>query len=137
MRWMSLDIGQKRIGVAISDESETFAFPLTVIERTRVVEDVKAVLALVVEHDVAGLVVGEPLELSGAAGAAVLRTRAFTDALTAVYDGEVVFVDERFSTAEAERMLVSADASRARRRQVVDKVAAAVILQQYLERKKS
>lgn len=137
MRWLGLDIGQKRIGVALSDEAEMFAFPLTVIQRTTLAADVAAVLALIAEHGVTGVAVGEPLELSGRAGAAVRRTRTFTDALAGRFGGELIFVDERFSTAEAERVLLSADASRARRRQVVDKLAAAVILQQHLERKKA
>ncbi|MBU1068035.1 Holliday junction resolvase RuvX [Myxococcota bacterium] len=137
MRWLGLDIGQKRIGVAVSDEAEMFAFPLTVIQRTSLGADVKAVLALIAEHGVAGVVVGEPLEMSGKVGAAVLRTRVFTDALRLQYGGELIFVDERFSTVEAERVLLSADTSRARRKQVVDKVAASVILQQHLERKKA
>ncbi len=114
-----------------------FAFPLTVIQRTSLAADVKAVLALIAEHGVGGVVCGEPLEMSGKVGAAVLRTRVFTDALRQQYGGELIFVDERFSTVEAERVLLSADTSRARRKQVVDKVAASVILQQHLERKKA
>jgi putative Holliday junction resolvase len=137
MRWLGLDVGQKRIGVAISDEAEMFAFPLTVIQRTSLAADVKAVLALIAEHGVGGVVCGEPLEMSGKVGAAVLRTRVFTDALRQQYGGELIFVDERFSTVEAQRVLLSADTSRARRKQVVDKVAASVILQQHLERKKA
>jgi putative Holliday junction resolvase len=121
----------------VSDEAEMFAFPLTVISRTSLAADVKAVLALIAEHGVGGVVVGDPLEMSGKAGAAVLRTRVFTDALRLQYAGEMVFVDERFSTVEAQRVLLSADTSRARRKQVVDKVAASVILQQHLERKKT
>lgn len=114
-----------------------FAFPLTVIARTSLAADVAAVLRLMTEHGAEGVVVGEPLELSGKVGAAVLRTRVFTDALRKSYAGELIFVDERFSTVEAERILLSADTSRARRRQVVDKMAAALILQQHLERKKA
>ncbi len=114
-----------------------FAFPLTVVHRTSLAADVAAVLRLMAEHGATGLVVGEPLEMSGKVGAAVLRTRTFTDALRKKFSGELIFVDERFSTVEAERVLLSADTSRARRRQVVDKVAAAVILQQYLERKRA
>ncbi len=135
MKWLGLDIGEKRIGVAVSDEDEKFAFPLMVLERRSLALDVQAVLDLVLTHDVRGIVVGLPLELSGESGSAVHRTQRFVTALTQRFSGELILEDERFSTTTAERVLLEADTSRKRRKEVVDKLAASVILQQYLERK--
>ena len=137
MRWMGLDIGEKRIGVAVSDEDARFAFPLCVLNRSLLDDDVLHVVQLAAKQQAGGIVVGEPLDLSGRAGPAVRRVRTFADALRRHWSGPLEFVDERFSTAEAQRVLLAADASRARRRQVVDKMAAALILQHFLEREAS
>ncbi len=137
MRWMGLDIGEKRIGVAISDEDGRIAFPLRVLERTVPEADAALLARWAAEERADGIVVGEPFDLSGRAGPAVRRVRAFADVLRRHWSGPLEFIDERFSTAEAQRILLAADASRARRRQVVDKMAAALILQHFLEREAS
>lgn len=134
MRWMGLDIGEKRIGVAISDEDARIAFPVCVLQYHSLPDVVVQVAQLATQRQVGGIVVGEPLDLSGHAGTAVRRVQRFVDALRHHWSGPVQFIDERFSTAEAHRILLDADTSRARRRQVVDKMAATLILQHFLER---
>lgn len=135
MRALGLDVGSKTIGVALADELGLAAHPLTVIARRGTAADVDAVLALVAEHAVSDVVVGLPYELSGAVGHRARRVRVFSDALAARL-GEAAALhewDERFSTTAVERVLIDADLSRKRRKQVVDKQAAAFILQGWLD----
>ncbi|HVV81624.1 MAG TPA: Holliday junction resolvase RuvX [Kofleriaceae bacterium] len=134
MRALGLDVGMKTIGVAISDELGLAAHPLSVIARAGTAPDVAAVAAICREREVGALVVGMPYELSGAVGPRARRVQVFVDALRAALPGlECHLEDERFTTAAAERVLLAADVSRARRKQVIDKQAAAVILQGWLD----
>lgn len=135
MRALGLDVGSKTIGVAVSDELGLAAHPVQVLRRQGTAADVAAVQRLVAERDVADVVVGLPLELSGAVGRRAVRVRIFIAALRESM-GEQVPVhewDERFSTAAVERVLIDADLSRRRRKEVVDKQAAAYILQGWLD----
>lgn len=135
-RAMGLDVGMKTIGVALSDALGLAAHPVEVIERAGMESDVARVLALIDEHEVDAAVVGLPLELSGRAGRRASRVRAFIEALRArLGDRELELHewDERFSTVGAERALLEADLSRRRRKQVIDKQAAAYILQGWLD----
>lgn len=135
MRALGLDIGSKTIGVALTDEALIAAHPLTVLARVGSSGDSAAVLALCVEHAVTDVVVGMPYELSGRIG---LRAKRVQD-LIAVLRGALPQTismheqDERFSTAEAQRVLVEADVSRQKRKQVIDQQAAALILQGWLD----
>ncbi len=135
MRALGLDIGSKTIGVALTDEAEIAAHPLTVLARVGNSGDVAAVVALCVEHAVTDVVVGMPYELSGRIG---LRAKRVQD-LIAVLRGALPQAiamheqDERFSTAEAQRVLVEADVSRQKRKEVIDQQAAALILQGWLD----
>jgi putative pre-16S rRNA nuclease len=135
MRALGLDIGSKTIGVALTDEAEIAAHPLTVLARVGNSGDSAAVLALCVEHAVTDVVVGMPYELSGRIG---LRAKRVQD-LIAVLRGALPQTiamheqDERFSTAEAQRVLVEADVSRQKRKEVIDQQAAALILQGWLD----
>ena len=135
MRALGLDVGSKTIGVAISDELALAAHPDHVIARAGTAADVSTVVALVRARDVAAVVVGLPYELSGAIGPRAKRVRVFTDALRAALPAGVELheQDERFTTALAERVLIEADVSRARRKDVIDKQAAAIILQGWLD----
>ena len=135
MRALGLDVGQARIGVALTDEAEIAAHPLAVIERRGTDTDVSAIQTLVVNHDVTDIVIGLPYELSGKAGHRARRVRDFAKALRAALPPAVKLheQDERFTTAEAERVLIDADLSRGRRRQVIDQQAAALILQAWLD----
>lgn len=131
---MALDIGEKRIGVAISDELGITALPVTVIERGRSVKaDLRAVEQLVQEHDVSKVVVGIPIMLDGTPGVQAGKVRAFAEKLARRLRVSVVEWDERMTTLEAEKALIAADRSRAERKKVIDKLAATLILQSYLD----
>ncbi len=135
VRALGLDVGSKTIGVALTDEVGIAAHPLTVLARVGNSGDSAAILALCVAHSVTDVVVGIPYELSGRIG---LRAKRVGDLVTAV---RVVLPpaisiheqDERFSTAEAERVLIEADLSRQKRKDVIDQQAAALILQGWLD----
>jgi putative Holliday junction resolvase len=134
VRAIGLDVGMKTIGVALSDELGLAAHPLAVIARAGTAADVAAVVALHRTHQAGPIVIGMPYELSGAIGARAKRVQVFVDALRAALPGvECHLEDERFTTAAAERVLLAGDVSRARRKQVIDKQAAAVILQGWLD----
>lgn len=133
-RLMGLDVGTKTIGLALSDLSRMIASGLDTIRRTKFKEDARQLLEYVQRHQVCGLVVGLPLNLDGSAGPRVQSTLAFMRNLAQLTDLPMLAWDERLTTAEAERMLIEADASRRRRAEVIDKVAATIILQGALDR---
>lgn len=135
MRAVGLDVGMRTIGVAVSDELGLAAHPDRVLARRGTAADVAAVVELVAARGAAAVVVGVPYELSGAIGPRARRVRVFTHALRAALPAAVELheQDERFTTALAERVLIEADLSRARRKDVIDKQAAAVILQGWLD----
>ena len=134
-RVIGIDLGSKTIGLALSDTTWTIASPLETIRRGRFAVDVQALLALMDRHGVGAGVLGLPIALDGRDGPRTQASRAFARNLLAVRDVPIAFWDERLSTAAVERMLIrEIDASRARRAQVVDKLAAAYILQGALDR---
>jgi putative Holliday junction resolvase len=134
---MALDVGAKRIGVAIADPSGAFAMPVGTIERTNLDADLARVAELVEAYDVEDLVVGDPVSLSGQRGVASEKMDRFVDRLTRVFRGTIHRVDERLTTAQATKSLIAADVSRKRRKQVVDKMAAALILETFLGRRRN
>lgn len=138
MRALGLDVGSKTIGVAVSDELGFAAHPETVIARAGTRADVVTLVALAAKHEVSAVVIGIPYELSGREGPRAKRVRVLLDALRAALPPAIAIheEDERFSTVTAERVLLEADLSRARRKQVIDKQAAAVILQGWLDRRR-
>ena len=135
MRALGLDIGQKTIGVAMTDEAAIAAHPLQVIQRLGTAHDVSTIQTLVENHDITDVVIGMPFELSGKVGHRARRVQEFANALRAKLPDAVKLheQDERFSTAEAERVLIEADVSRAKRKDVIDQQAAAIILQGWLD----
>lgn len=135
MSVLALDVGTKRIGVAVADPGGTFALPVTVIERTNVRDDLARISELIQEYAVDELVVGDPVRLSGERGIAAEKIDRFVEQLAKVYSGKIVRVDERMTTAQATKTLIGADMRRAKRKTVVDKVAAALILETYLARR--
>ena len=139
VRAMGLDVGMKTIGIAVSDELGLAAHPVITLERSGTRPDVARLVALVAEREVADVVVGMPFELSGVEGRRAKRVRVLIDALRAALDEAIPIHewDERFSTVAVERVLIDADLSRARRKQVVDKQAAAFILQGWLDGRRS
>jgi putative Holliday junction resolvase len=132
MRVLGLDVGAKTIGIALSDETGLLATPLDTLARQGTAPDAAAVATLAQEHQVEQVIVGMPYEMDGTLGPRARRVQVLIDALTAA-GLRVDTWDERFSTVAAERVLLEADLSRARRKQVVDKVAAAYILQGWLD----
>ncbi len=137
MRTLALDLGSRRIGVAVSDPSGTLATPHVVLERAAEQGlDHDAVAALVAEVGAERVVVGLPLSLDGSAGPAVRLVRAEVETLAARLTVPVEYHDERFSTVSANRALVAAGVKAPARRRMVDKVAAAVLLQSWLDQRR-
>ncbi|TMB17463.1 MAG: Holliday junction resolvase RuvX [Deltaproteobacteria bacterium] len=134
MRIAALDVGEARIGVAVSDELGITAQGVGVIRRVGGRRDLEALAALLAPYTPARLVVGLPLDMRGTEGPAAARVRAFAERAAAHLALPLEFWDERLTTVAAERVLLEADVSRRRRREVVDKVAATLILEGYLAR---
>jgi len=132
-RLFGLDLGSKTIGLALSDVSRTIASPFDTIRRKKFTKDVELLLEYAEKNGVGGLVVGLPLNLDGSEGPRVQSTRAFVRNLVALTDLHISYWDERLSTAAVERTLLAFDASRKRRGEVIDKMAAAYILQGALD----
>jgi putative Holliday junction resolvase len=133
VRWLGLDVGEKTIGLAISDEGEVVATPLRTLARNGGKRDIEAVAAVVAETEAGALLVGLPLDLSGREGEAARRVRQLAEQLERHLGCPVRYWDERFSTVEAERVLLEANMRRRRRKQVIDHVAASIILQGFLD----
>ncbi|MEZ5840152.1 MAG: Holliday junction resolvase RuvX [Hyphomicrobiales bacterium] len=136
-RLIGLDLGDKTIGLALSDVARMIASPLETIRRSKFRPDVEHLLALAGREGVGGLVIGLPLNMDGTEGPRVQSTRAFARNLAPLTGLPMLFWDERLSTAAVTRTLIEADRSRARRAELVDKLAAAYILQGALDRLRS
>ena len=133
-RLLGLDVGTKTIGLALSDVMRQIATPLETIRRTKFKADAARLLALAKEHGAGGLVIGLPINLDGSEGPRAQSSRAFARNLGQLTDLPMSLWDERLSTAAAERALLEADTSRKRRAELIDKLAAAYILQGALDR---
>ncbi|MFN3261861.1 MAG: Holliday junction resolvase RuvX [Pikeienuella sp.] len=129
-----LDLGEKTIGVAISDTRRSVASPAETIRRTKFGVDAAALLALAAGREAAGFILGLPRNMDGSEGPRCQSTRSFARNLSRLTDLPIAFWDERLSTVAVERTLIAADASRRRRAELVDKLAAAYILQGALDR---
>jgi putative Holliday junction resolvase len=133
IRILGLDLGEKRIGVALSDALGFTAQGLTVLHRESLERDLEKVVALVQEHAVQEIVIGLPRHLDGRLGTGAAEVLAWAEALKERCHLPVHTVDERLTTMQAERVLLAADLSRRKRRQVIDKMAAGLILQVFLD----
>jgi putative Holliday junction resolvase len=134
-RTLGIDLGDVRIGLALSDLLGVTAQPAGVLVRKNAKADLAALVQLVETHDAVRVVIGLPLLLSGEAGTRARDAEAFATALRAMLPGVAVDLwDERLTTKEAERTLIAADVSRKARRRVVDSLAAVLILQNYMDR---
>jgi putative holliday junction resolvase len=133
-RLMGIDLGTKTIGLALSDVERRIATPLETIKRVKFTPDVQQIKALAERYDVGGLVFGLPLNMDGSEGPRSQATRAFVRNLKPLLPLPILFWDERLSTVVVTRTLLDADASRAKRADAVDKMAAAYILQGALDR---
>jgi putative Holliday junction resolvase len=133
-RVLAVDVGTRRIGVAVSDPTGTVASPLATVPRRTPAEDAKALAALAAEQDATTVVIGLPLTLAGREGPAAKAVRAWLDGLAALLpELDLQLADERLSTVAAERALVGGGVRRRARREVVDQVAASVFLQTWLD----
>jgi putative Holliday junction resolvase len=133
-RYLGLDVGNRRIGVAVSDELGLTAQPVLTLDRRRNTrEDLRSLARLCRRFGVAGIVVGNPLHLSGEASPQALKTRAFAAGLGELTGLPVHMWDERLTTHQAHRILYEAGHERQKHRRVVDQVAATLILQSYLD----
>jgi len=137
MRVLALDVGERRVGIAISDPLGVLARPLQALTRGSREEDFAAIAGLVAEHEVGLVVVGRPLSLDGTEGPQARRVAGYAESLAERLSVRVVSWDERYSTAEAESILLQnrkkKDRQRARKNGELDALAAAVILQSYLD----
>ncbi|WP_426033577.1 Holliday junction resolvase RuvX [Cypionkella sp. TWP1-2-1b2] len=129
-----LDLGDKTIGIAVSDLRRSVATPIHTLRRTKFTTDATELLAVLTERNIAGIILGLPLNMDGSEGPRVQSTRAFARNLIKLTDLPISFWDERLSTVAAERALLEGDTSRKRRREVIDQVAAGYILQGVLDR---
>lgn len=131
---IGLDVGSKTIGIAVSDRNRQIATPRETIQRSKFGPDAARLLDLARQERAAAVIVGLPINMDGSEGPRAQSTRAFARNLARLTDLAIAFWDERLSTAAVERMLIEADRSRARRAVLVDKLAAAYILQGALDR---
>ena len=136
MRIIGLDVGTKRIGVAISDELFLTAQGMDTIQRRSLASDLDRIKNMVKERDVSEIVVGLPLNMDGSYSAKTKEVVEFMDSLSKAVNLPVKTWDERLTTVQAERVLLDADMSRAKRRKVTDKLAAQLILQSYMDSRK-
>uniref|UniRef100_UPI00404B88E0 Holliday junction resolvase RuvX n=1 Tax=Desulfobacca sp. TaxID=2067990 RepID=UPI00404B88E0 len=133
---MGLDLGAKRIGVALSDALGLTAQGLTVLHRRGLALDLAGIVALAQKHEVQEIVIGLPRHLDGRLGGLAQEVRWWQEELQARLAVPVYTWDERLTTMEAERLLLTADVSRRKRRQVIDKMAASLILQAFLDNRR-
>ncbi len=136
-RLMGFDLGEKTIGLALSDTTLSIASPLETLKRSKFTADAARLAELVTKHQVGGLVLGLPVNMDGSEGPRCQSVRAFAANLIGKIDLPLFFWDERLSTAAVTRTMLEADLSRARRAEIVDKLAAAYILQGLLDHLKS
>lgn len=136
-RILALDIGKKRIGLAISDELGISAQGLPTFERTRIRDDMRQLAALVREREITLLLVGNPLHMSGAESRQAVYSRQFAERLRTETGVPVVYWDERLTTVEAERVLREAKASLDQRKKAVDRLAAVLLLESYLDARRA
>lgn len=133
MRIMGLDVGEKRIGVALSDLMKWTAQGYSVIQRKDLASDLKEIKRICDENEVEEIVVGLPRNMNGTLGAKAEEIKEFGDEICSYTKLKVKYWDERLSTVSAEKILLAADVSRRKRKEVIDKLAAVTILQNYLD----
>jgi len=133
---MGLDIGEKTIGIAVTDPLLIMAQPVTTIRRTSLEKDFACIAEKIKEYDIGEIVIGLPLNMDGSSGEKVKIVLSFKDKLSAAVPIPIMTWDERLSTVAMQKTMIDADVSRSRRRQVIDKLAAVFILQGYMDFKK-
>ena len=134
---MGLDVGDKTIGVALSDPMFLIANPLETIKRKKASLDINRLVELINEYDVEKIVVGLPKNMNNSIGPQSMKVMSFVDLLKKQTDKEIVYQDERMTTLQSERVLIDMDVRRENRKEHIDKIAASFILQTYLDGRKN
>ena len=137
MKYIAFDIGDKRIGIAVSDPFGSMALPFETYYRKNFEKDVKYLADLAKSRFADVIVCGLPLNFDGTESEQTLKTKSFVEKLKTVTDIKIVFEDERFTTLEARRVLLQGDVSRADRKTVIDKIAASYILETFMQKVKN
>lgn len=132
-RYIGLDLGTKTIGVAISDPFLMLANGLVTIKRKNVQSDIQEIKKIIEENDITKIIIGMPYNMDGSKGPSAQRVMSFVDLLKKEIDNEIIYEDERLTTVSAERVLIESNIGRNRRKDHIDKIAAALILQSYLD----
>ena len=130
---LGLDLGEKTIGLALSDMTLLIATPFSTLKRSKFTRDAESLATVIGEHEIAGLIIGLPINMDGSEGPKCQSVRQFAANLQCHMDMEIAFWDERLSTVAVTRTMIEADISRAKQKQAVDKMAAAYILQGALD----
>lgn len=134
---MGLDVGDKTIGVALSDPMFLIANPLETIKRKKASLDINRLVELINEYDIEKIVVGLPKNMNNSIGPQSMKVMSFVDLLKKQTDREIVYQDERMTTLQSERVLIDMDVRRENRKEHIDKIAASFILQTYLDGRKN
>lgn len=134
---MGLDVGDKTIGVALSDPMFLIANPLETIKRKKASLDIYRLVEIINEYDVETIVVGLPKNMNNSIGPQSMKVMSFVDLLKKQTDKEIVYQDERMTTLQSERVLIDMDVRRENRKEHIDKIAASFILQTYLDGRKN
>lgn len=130
---MGLDVGDKTIGVALSDPMFLIANPLETIKRKKASLDIKRLVEIIDEYDIETIVVGLPKNMNNSIGPQSMKVMSFVDLLKKQTDKEIIYQDERMTTIQSERVLIDMDVRRENRKKHIDKIAASFILQTYLD----
>ena len=130
---MSLDLGKKNIGIAISDQNLVIASPFKVLKRKTFTKDANELISIIKDNSVGGLIIGWPLNMNGTEGPMCLKVRNFSIMFLKIYDIPISFQDERLSTVAVERNMISSNTSRKKRSKIIDSIAATWILQTSLD----
>lgn len=130
---LGIDLGKKRTGIAVSDINQKIASPLKVIENMKFNEILDILKKIVTDRDICAIVVGDPINMDGSIGPKSQSSRSFLKNLSKELNIPILLWDERLTTVSAERSLLEADVSRKKRQQIIDKIAASIILQNFLD----
>ena len=130
---LGIDLGKKRTGIAVSDINQKIASPLKVIENMKFNEILNILEKIVTERNICAIIVGDPINMDGSIGPKSQSSRSFIKNLSKELDIPILLWDERLTTVSAERSLLEADISRKKRQQLIDKIAASIILQNFLD----
>lgn len=132
---MGLDVGDKTIGVALSDPLFISAQPLETIKRTKASKDIDRLVEIINDYEVSTIVVGLPKNMNNSIGPQSMKVMSFVDLIKKRIDNEIIYQDERMTTLQSERVLIDMNVRRENRKKYIDKIAAAFILQTYLDRR--